>query len=376
MNIIHLIYSFNPGGVEILLTQLTEHLPKGKVHSIFIAYKDGLLRERVEKTGSEIFIVGSIKKIGVNQKIKRIIREHVPVVVCCHQGITGGFIAPYCRRNHIPFIQFSHFSYNTPASEQIQKSKPLYYWIDSWSTKRSIKYASMGIGVSKDACESLWGKEYAKKNVEYVNSGIDFSHYNPSNREVGLRNKYKIPKSNIVIVNVAGYRPEKNYGFFIDVVNEILKQRKDVTFLMVGEGSERPMMEQKIEGYGIRDNCVLTGFVDNVPQLLCEVCDIFLFPSLGEGLGLALVEAQAAGLLCYYSDLVPQEAIINPSLMHPMSLLESKESWANNIIKGIDFAKEHLKNRTKAFEIAESSAFNIEKVVNNYMRIWENLLNQ
>ena len=150
----------------------------------------------------------------------------------------------------------------------------------------------------------------------------------------------------------------------------------NVYFLMIGEGSERESMENQIERLGIRENCRLTGFLENVPEVLKNTVDIYLFTSGFEGLGLALVEAQAAGVYSIYSDVVPQEAVINPQLVKSMSLLESPTKWAQTLIDAIPLAKEKENEKEKSYNLACSSNFNIKSVGNIYNELWLQIIKE
>lgn len=371
MKVVHLIYSFNPGGVEMFLSQLTSALSPTGVETHFISFFDGPLRWRVESAGAKVYIVGNIKLLKSTWHIFKLLKKICPDVVNNHMLIYSGMSAMMCRILKIPFILYSHSTrkYDFNAAW-------IYKLLVNVSLFISKRLQSKGIGVSIDACKYMWGEEYIAKNAEYVSLGIDLAPYRPqenSQMASDLRDKWNIPADYSVVANVAGYRPSKNYSLFINVAAEILKYNPKVRFLMIGEGSGRIKMETLIRQYGIEDACILTGFVSNVPDILKSVVDVFFFPSNFEGLGLALVEAQAAGVPCVYSDKVPEEAVIMPSICRAIGLDVPIEDWSDAIIQKISGQKSLPVNKEVAYKIALNSTFNIQKTVNTYIRIWNSL---
>jgi glycosyltransferase involved in cell wall biosynthesis len=121
--------------------------------------------------------------------------------------------------------------------------------------------------------------------------------------------------------------------------------------LLIGDGPLRHEIEQATALMGLNDNVVFAGLRSDVPQLMLKVMDTFIFPSLYEGLGLALVEAQAAGLPCVLSDVIPAEADIVKPLLKRISLSQPASQWAEEL----------LDHRQASFTISQSSALTLVK---------------
>jgi glycosyltransferase involved in cell wall biosynthesis len=108
---------------------------------------------------------------------------------------------------------------------------------------------------------------------------------------------------------------------------------------LVGDGELRKSTEKRIRVMGLASSVICTGARSDIPQLL-QMMDIFIFPSRYEGLGIALIEAQAAGLQCFISDTIPKEAIIT-EMVNIISLKEPATKWADKILNTIDTQREN-----------------------------------
>ena len=371
MRVIHCIYSLNPGGVEMFLLNLSAAMQENNVETHVICFYDGPLKESFATDGVSIHILGDIRRVGTHIRFLKKIKEIKADVVNNHMNIMAGVVSIYCRLLKIPFVMYSH----STKKVDFNTSK-IYENATNLSLAISKRLMTCGVGVSKDACKAMWGEDYDKKNVRFINLGIDFNRYKPigniTEERVNFYKQFDFPQGSIVVANVAGYRPQKKYDLFIDVAAEILKTTDKVYFLMIGEGTERERMEEQIAKLGIGNHCRLTGFLNNVPEILKSTVDVFLFTSGFEGLGLALVEAQAAGVYSVYSDVVPEEAVINHDMVKAMSLNDSPKQWAEVIIKAIESGHTAI-NKHNAYQVAMNSDFNIQKTVQSYINLWKSL---
>lgn len=371
MKVVHCIYSFNPGGVEMFLLNLTTAMPRDKVETHIISFYDGPLRGQFEDAKAKIHIIGNIRRIKSYRSLYCLLKELKPDVVNNHMNIMSGYVGLCCKKLRLPFVMYSH-----STRKYDYHSSTVYKYLTNISISIAKQVKSYGVGVSKDACRTMWGADYKENNVKYVNLGIDFNRYMPqadiNKKRVVYHQRFDIPNDAVVVANVAGYRPSKKYSHFIAVAAEILKKAPNTYFLMIGEGTERESMEKQISELGISDHCRLTGFLDDVPEVLKTIVDVFLFTSGFEGLGLALVEAQAAGIYCVYSNVVPEEAIINTKIVCPMSLNDSPDKWSNVIRDAINDKKINI-SKNDAYQIAIKSDFNIIKTVNTYIKLWKSL---
>ena len=171
--------------------------------------------------------------------------------------------------------------------------------------------------------KNLWN------GVTVVPNGIDVRRFEFSNeKRRNARAKWGI-KDEIVLGNTGRLCQQKNQRFVLEIFNSFLKRHPDSKLLLVGDGEEKALLIRQAEALGIRQKVIFTGFISNVEDLLCAM-DVFLFPSVFEGLGIAAVEAQATGLPVICSEQVPIEAMLLPNARR-ISLKADIEQWVQAV---------------------------------------------
>ena len=123
----------------------------------------------------------------------------------------------------------------------------------------------------------------------------------------------------------------------IDIFYEYVKLDSNARLLLIGDGKERTRIQEKVKALGIEKKVIFTGVRSDVADLL-QAIDVFVFPSLYEGLGIAAVEAQAAGIPCLLSDKVPAECKMTKNTEF-FSLKNSPKSWARRILAYKNFPR-------------------------------------
>lgn len=189
-----------------------------------------------------------------------------------------------------------------------------------------IKLTDVQLSCSKNASKSLYTNE---KNVIILKNGVDVNKYKYNEK---IRNKIRKKlniENKIVYGHVGRFEKEKNHYFLIDLFYE-LQKNNDSVLLLVGTGSLENKIKDKVINLGIQDKVIFLGFKDNIGELLCAM-DLFIFPSLCEGLGISVIEAQTSGLPTVVSSCVPEEANISDRFIKIFSY--NKEEWVKQILK-------------------------------------------
>ena len=176
------------------------------------------------------------------------------------------------------------------------------------------------------AGERLYGSRAFSRRGQLILNGVDTQRFafdverrEEFRKELGLADRF--------IIGHAGHLVAvKNQAFLLELMPEILKMRPDAFLLLLGEGEDRPMLEQKIRALHLNGYVCMTGNVRNVPDYL-NAMDVFGFPSLYEGMPLSIIEVQANGLPCMISDRVPKDVFLT-DLIHPLPL-EQPQRWAD-----------------------------------------------
>jgi glycosyltransferase involved in cell wall biosynthesis len=184
-----------------------------------------------------------------------------------------------------------------------------YYVMLRAALKRSMTH---GIAVSEGAAADLFGARYAADTrVRVRPCGIDYAAFACESSKSDLRSELGIPSEADVVGHVGRFDPSKNHLLLIEALEIAVRRNPNLHLLFVGDGgTTRDIVEMRAREMGVRDHVTFAGLRSDVPRVLAAM-DAFAFPSEYEGLGLALVEAQAAGLPVVVSDSVPTDALIS-----------------------------------------------------------------
>ena len=211
------------------------------------------------------------------------------------------------------------------------------------------------------AGERLYGKRTFSKRGQLILNGIDTQRFafdarrrEAFRKELGLADRF--------IIGHAGHLAAvKNQAFLLELMPEILKMCPNACLLLLGEGEDRPMLEQKIRALQLEGYVHMTGNVRNVPDYL-NAMDVFAFPSLYEGMPLSVIEVQANGLPCVISDRVPKDVFLT-DLIHPLPL-EQPQRWVDCLCSARRAAPEKYAAamRTSGFDVTSA----MEKIYEIY----------
>ena len=225
---------------------------------------------------------------------------------------------------------------------------------------------TIGLACSEDAGNWLFGE--GKFHV--LKNAIDVEKYRyVSASRVRLRDEFQIPQNAFVIGHVGKYNTPKNHFKLLEVFAEYYKHHEGAFLLCVGYGPLKEQIEKRIVELGIKKNVILTGERTDIPELL-SIMDIFVFTSKWEGLGLAVIEAQASGLPCLLSDRVPKDVYLSDRVKS-LPLEVSSIKWAEKIDEMI------IKDRERQCEQNSKSitkgGYNIKVEVEELLRIYIDL---
>lgn len=192
-------------------------------------------------------------------------------------------------------------------------------------------FATHWLACGEAAAINGWGKSAVKKGkVTILPNAIDperFKFCEIARREI--RAKYGIAEDDFVVGHVGRFYPQKNHDFLIDVFSEVHKQKPNAKLLLLGDGPLQEKIKQKVESLGLAEAVIFAG-LQKEPAPFYSAMDVFAFPSLWEGLGIVLLEAQYNGLPCVVSEAVPKEVFISNSC-NQLNVFKSK-NWSASVV--------------------------------------------
>ncbi len=192
------------------------------------------------------------------------------------------------------------------------------------------RYVNVKIAPSDLAAKYTFGeKAYKSGLVNILHNAIDIAKYGyNSEMRVNIRSEFGMPDNTTVIGHVGRFMAQKNHGFLLEIFAEYAKFNENSVLMLVGGGELESAIREKASALGISDKIIFTGVRSDVPALLSAM-DVFVFPSLYEGMPNTVIEAQATGLPCLIADTITREADIT-GLVHYLPLGDAG-TWADYI---------------------------------------------
>lgn len=168
-------------------------------------------------------------------------------------------------------------------------------------------------------------------NTIVIHNGVDFSRFeNVRIDKDAYRNSIGLSSEDFIVGHIGRFNKQKNHTFLLKIFALIVEKKSNAKLLLIGDGALRNQVEKEIDNLNLRNKCVILEHRADIPQLLASM-DVFLFPSLFEGLPVTLVEAQVVGIRCVVSNTITKECFFNNRII-PIGLEEPIDIWANAVL--------------------------------------------
>lgn len=324
IRILHVFGTLNRGGAETLVMNIYRNIDREKIQFDFVVHhkEEGAYEEEVRKLGGKIFRIPNYK--GTNHFAYKkawddLLKSHPEYrIVHCHKESIVALVMDACKKNKRIGLAHSHNTQNIPGF----KGKIMDMLNKNVDNKASYRFAC-----SKDAGEWMFG---SGSDFKVLNNGIELEKFafNPKVREK-IRKKLNFGDKK-VLGHIARFNKQKNHSFLIDIFNDLLKEDNSYLLVMAGLGELKADIEKKVKDLGIEENVRFLGSIGYVNELL-QAIDIFILPSLYEGLAVSTIEAQAAGLKCLLADTIDKNSKIT-DLVEFIPIDEGTGPWLRAIL--------------------------------------------
>lgn len=336
------------GGAETMCMNLYRHIDRNKVQFDFVKHtsKIGDYEKEILVFGGKIFEAPKLKASNyfeyANWWKHHFDRHPEHIIVHGHYFTISAIYFRIAHKYNRVTIGHSHFSaINIPN---------LKTCLVNLFLKNVGKHSDFKLACSGEAGEWLFpNKKYILlKNAINIK---DFQYSETIRNEYRL--KFNIKKNDIVLGTIGNFRQQKNPMGLIDIFKEVLKKNKNSKLVWIGSGPLEKDIKKRINDEHLNDCVYLTGSRSDVNKLL-QMMDVFLLPSFYEGLGVALIEAQANGLRCFCSDRIPREVDVTGRCS--FLPLNCPTLWADEISKSDNKRVDTQKNIIDAgYDIASTS---------------------
>ena len=357
------------GGIEAIIMQILRRLDPEQFKMDFLLQypaRGGYYRE-LEDLGARIFTCPE-NRWSLNfpreyaRQFKRVLQEQGPYdVVHSHVQVFSGLVLRLAHRAGVP-IRIAHSHFDIKGKQGLLRS-PLKFLLRQWIRR----YATHGLASSRSAAAALFGPGWeSDPRWQTYFSICDFSPFQAEVDRKAVREELGLPLQALVVGHVGRFWEEKNHRFLVKVAAEVAKRRPEMRLLLIGDGPLRPSLEEMAARMGLSDKVIFLGNRFDVPRLMRGAMDVLVLPSLNEGLGLVLVEAQAAGLPCVYSEVVPADVEVIKPLLQRLSLAQPAAAWAEALLSAGE-AGENI-SRAEALRRMEQShfQFDVERIEKLY----------
>lgn len=345
--ILHIVGGMDIGGTETMLMNLYKEV-HSKVQFDFISYyeNEAYYDNEIRKLGGTIIKLDSPNRVGQIQSIKNLynlIKNEKYDIVHAHTLFNCG-TAMIAARLAGAKIRISHAHTNLDfGATRIKKT---YFYIMRCLIK---VFSTDFLACSNSAGKYLFGNNIIKnKKYKVLPNYIDYKKIISCNDVSSIREELGFCKNDIIVGHIGRFVEAKNHKFLINVLNEIIKKNNYFKAVLVGDGPLKLDIQKKIDDLGISNNVKLLGLRKDIDVILNN-CDLFIFPSIYEGLGLVMLEAQAAGLPCLVSEAIQPEADLGIGLLKQLNLNEYIDKWSDEVLRLINKKSRNKKEIEKAF---------------------------
>lgn len=340
------------GGVEAVVMNYYKHIDKNKVQFDFLIDEDStnIPYKEIEDMGGRVILIPPYQKLPKYIKnLKKVLKENQYTIIHSHINALSVFPLYVAKVAGIK-TRIAH-SHSTTNKKEWKKNL----------LKNIFKPFSKTFSTHYFACSTLAGKwlfsnkTYSQNKITIINNAIDIDKfsYNENIRKT-KRKELNIKDNTLVIGHIGRFVKQKNHEFLIEIFNEIQKANKDSILLLAGTGPLVSDIKDKVKELKLTNKVKFLGQIKDADKLY-QAMDIFLLPSLYEGLPVVGVEAQSAGLLTILSTSMTEETKVLKTTKF-ISLEETPKTWASIILK--DYS--NFKRKNTKLEI-KKRGFDIHK---------------
>ncbi|WP_455544260.1 glycosyltransferase family 1 protein [Intestinibacter sp.] len=367
--ILHIVGGMGKGGTETMLMNIYRKIDRKKIQFDFIytTNEETYYDKEILELGGNVLRIDPLSIKNINKMIKQIcdcIEKNGPYqAVHAHTLFNCGIAMLASKKSNVD-IRVSHA--HTTADNEVGLIRKMYISI---MRKLILNNSTNLLACSDLAGEYLFGAKNIK-NSKYSMFPNLISYENiidiDDNKVEKFKEEYNL-SNYLVIGHIGTFKESKNQKFLLEVTKVLKDKNTNIKLLLVGDGGMRDKLESKCKELDIEDRVIFTGIRDDVDVILNSI-DVFAFPSTFEGLGLVLLEAQAAGLPCVVSEAIQPEADLKLGLFNNLNLADGAEIWADKIIEVAGKKEIDKKKILKAFD---DNGYSNEKCISKLLSIYK-----
>ena len=325
IRVLHVVQRMEAAGVQTLLMNIYRNIDRNKVQFDFLVHytEPQFYDEEIKKMGGKLYKL-SVREdynfLKYKHDLDLFYKEHKEYkIVHGHMNSLGAIYLNAAEKASVP-VRIAH-AHSNKTIYRIAIIKYLKIFI----TEQYANHATDLFACSEDAGKYM----FRDKPFTVINNAIDSDLFKaePEIRDK-IRNDLRL-NNNFIIGHVGRFHPQKNQLFLIDIFYEIKKIRSNAKLILVGSGENEIEIRSKITKLELEKDILFLGNRSDM-NIVYQSFDVFAFPSIHEGLGIAAIEAQAAGIPTVCTDTLPKEINVTPLIFYHFFLFSVKLLFHNN----------------------------------------------
>lgn len=362
IRILQVVNIMDRAGLETMLMNYYRHIDREKIQFDFLTHRSqsGAYDEKIRKMGGKVYHAPRLYPNQYSQYfrfMKKFFEEHPEYkIIHSHIDAMSYFPLRAAKENHIP-IRIAH-------SHSSKLDRDLKLPIKYMALKNIEKVANVNC-----ACGSVAGKfMFPNNDFHVVNNAIELNSFTFDEKIRNIKRRELKVENQFVIGHVGRYCYIKNQMFLLDVFKYVLAERENSHLLLIGKGEDQDKLKKKIRDLGIENKVSLLIDRADVAELY-QAMDVFVLPSLFEGLPMVGVEAQANGLPCVVSDKISKEIMLTNNIMM-LRIRDGAQRWSTEILD-CNLARDESANA----ELSEAG-YDVEMEASKLQQMYFELLKQ
>ncbi|MBI5249430.1 MAG: glycosyltransferase [Desulfomonile tiedjei] len=381
MRVLHLVYALYRGGLESWLLRMLREIPRdvAAMDVCCMGVDTGPWAEQASDLGARVLHCPlRPDHIGFYLGLRRILNRYNYDLIHNHLGVYSGFPVWIAKRERVPVITTFHNTDFSMASLRWLRL-PLISDLRRLYARLSIDYAARNTNILSGVSKGVLNDIIAGRNGLQVKSrvlylGVPLPEIPTQDEKAVFRKSLGFEALSPLIIHVGRFIEQKNHYGVIEIFKRVLRVCPDARLLLIGEGPLRSRVEDAVERDNLSEYIMFLGFRDDASTLIAK-CDLFLLPSLHEGLPVVALEAQAAAVPLVGS-MIPglTEAVEQgrTAVLHPVEDLQGMADSALKILTDCEFATQ----LGTAGRGRIQKAFSVKAAAGRLLEIYEELINR
>lgn len=373
IHVLHVLGGVGLGGAESRIMDLYRRMNRDEIQFDFLVHSSAMnlftreterkpefYDEEIEAMGGHIYVLPKFKVynyFSYRRAVRKFFAKHKEFrVVQGHMTSTAGIYLPIAKKAGVP-ITVAH-ARNAGVVKGLKGAATRFF------RRELVEKADFCFACSLLAGQDVFGRNaMSEGRVKIIYNAIDVRRFTYDEKVRAAARKQLDISQELVLGHVGRFEYQKNHPYLLEVFAAVCREREDAVLLLLGEGKDRPAMEERCKQMGIADRVRFMGNRKDTERYY-QAMDIFLLPSFFEGLPGVLMEAQAAGLKCFVSDTVTREAKAT-DLVTYLSIDKPAESWAKEILERAEYER-----RDTAQELT-AAGFNVYTQAGGYSLFYQ-----